>query len=328
MKKFLCLASLTFAVAVSQASTLLNVANVSAPAINCVFSPSCSVVVQDTTAPIPFAGWPDSAGFFLQSRTYAGLPGSPAAGLYAYEYRIDLTNPLGVTGPDECLFAVTIDFGPNVAMDFDGSGTLNDVFVTTDGGIGSIGPTIVERDGTKVTFVFAAEADTGLISQMCPGGSSFFMGLVSTQPPIASTALIDQPPNHGSAQKGIPAESVAARTPRDNPFNIIGQIIRLAQLFPLQSYTGPDNRVREIHRRLTLDLLEDARDLIDLSESDAAAGILRVLLDKVTGQTGNWLQDIPTAGINDEFLLFENLSDAIDLLQPPSPGSTTTPTTN
>lgn len=47
----------SFAIAISLALsgciTPLKVVNVGAPAVNCVFDPSCAVNVTDTTAPIP-----------------------------------------------------------------------------------------------------------------------------------------------------------------------------------------------------------------------------------------------------------------------------------
>jgi len=55
----------------------LKVVNLSAPAINCVFNPTCTVTVNDTRQ--------HCDEHFLQSRTYKGAVGSPAAGLFAYD---------------------------------------------------------------------------------------------------------------------------------------------------------------------------------------------------------------------------------------------------
>src|SRR5882762_8366171 len=72
----------------------LKVVNVSAPAINCVFNPTCTVTVNDSSDNIVMS---TGGTGFLQSRTYKGAAGSPAAGLFAYEYRIDLRNAVGIT---------------------------------------------------------------------------------------------------------------------------------------------------------------------------------------------------------------------------------------
>jgi hypothetical protein len=57
-------------------------ANVNAPAINCVFNnagaPDCKVVVQDTIG--TFTLPKDTGEARLRSRTYLGAAGAPAAG--------------------------------------------------------------------------------------------------------------------------------------------------------------------------------------------------------------------------------------------------------
>src|SRR5581483_1139203 len=68
----------------------LTIVKVGAPAVNCVFQPSCTIPVSDTTGPADLGGAAGSG--FLQSRTYSGAPGTPAAGKTGYEYRLDLTN--------------------------------------------------------------------------------------------------------------------------------------------------------------------------------------------------------------------------------------------
>ena len=91
MKTLISILLLCFVPAVVAAAPL-KVVNVSAPAINCVFNPGCTVTVNDTTDNIMMS---TGGTGFLQARTYMGAAGSPAAGLYAYEYRIDLRNAVG-----------------------------------------------------------------------------------------------------------------------------------------------------------------------------------------------------------------------------------------
>jgi len=320
MKKIILMTFSALAWTGAQAGPVnLNYVFVSAPPINCVFDTSCITPVSDTTSRIPFPGWPANTPFFLQSRAFDGTSGAPAAGLYGYEYRVDLDVPAKFTGPSgECLYSVTIDFGSIVPMDFDGSGTKNPVYVITEGGIGTIAPDAVLQDGSQVTFVFAAEGDTGLISQMCPGGDSFFIGLVSTQPPTATTAIIDDT-NGGYAQFGIGEETVGARVPEADPFRVIDHIIRLVETFPISSWTGTNQGIQGTHRHLTLSLLRDARDLVELGETDTATELLNILLIKVNGQEGNWVQYDPNSGMNEPTLLYENIATALNLLQPGSP---------
>ncbi|MGD2115954.1 MAG: hypothetical protein PVG07_12920, partial [Acidobacteriota bacterium] len=98
----------------------LDVVQVGAPAVNCVFDADCTIFVTDTTD--HFTIGPTSGDAFLQSRTFPpGEPGTPAEGLYAYVYRLDLRQLAGITALP-CIFELSLDFGPVTALDYDGSG--------------------------------------------------------------------------------------------------------------------------------------------------------------------------------------------------------------
>jgi hypothetical protein len=202
MKKLTLLLLFTILAATAAQAIPLSIVNVSAPPINCVFDPSCTVVVNDTTAPINLSG---SGTGFLQSRTFRGLPGSPAVGRYAYLYRVDLRNAVGITNIG-CVNSVTLGFGPVVGtLDFNNDGTAGDqVFVLTTGGIGSIGLSSADKVGNNITFTFSSPVCAG--GHPAAGQSSFFWGLVSTAPPRFVFA--------GVSQTGGPALSVQARAPR------------------------------------------------------------------------------------------------------------------
>ena len=111
----------------------LTVVNVSAPAINCVFNASCTVVVTDSVGTLEYT--PLGSGAFLQSRTYPGASGAPGAGTTAYEYRVDLTQATGYT---ECLAGVVVNFGPVVQLTYPPNQPAQ-VYVITQGGLGSVG---------------------------------------------------------------------------------------------------------------------------------------------------------------------------------------------
>jgi len=165
----------------------LKVVNVSAPAINCVFNAPCTVTVNDTSDNVTM-----SAGGtgFLQSRTYKGYPGSPADGLYAYEYRLDLRNAVGALNI-ACIDWMSISFGPVVStLNYGGSAAPDQVFVVTGGGIGTIGIASAIQTGSNIKFKFT--------SPVCEGGapgkgdSSFFWGLVSKTAPKFVTATLHE----------------------------------------------------------------------------------------------------------------------------------------
>jgi len=152
----------------------LHVVNVGAPAVNHVFSPTGVVTVTDKSAPI----W---GGGFLQSRYYRALPGSPAAGKYVYEYRVDLRNSVGITAIG-AITSLRINFGPNVgSLDFNGDNRPDDVFVVTSGGLGNVGLASAVRAGAGIIFTFAGG---GVAQGGSPGhgDSSYFFGVVSTHP--------------------------------------------------------------------------------------------------------------------------------------------------
>ena len=168
---------------VAQASALV-VVNVTAPPINCVFNPSCSVVVSDTVGNFSVPGTAGNA--MLQSRTYVGASGAPAAGKTAYDYRVILTYAYGILDIP-CVTAMKLSFGPVSKLQYNGVGPLDEVFVRTSG-IGTIGLASATQAGNTVTFTFA--------SPVCAGGgpgtgqSSFFFGLASTKTPKAVTAQV------------------------------------------------------------------------------------------------------------------------------------------
>ncbi len=178
----------------------LTIVNVGAPAINCVFNVSCTVVVTDSSSPVAPPG--DIGAGFLQSRTYPGTKPAPAAGRMAYEYRLDLTK---VSAPvvENCVTKMDISFGPVVKEPYP-PGALKDVFVVTSGGLGSVGISSATQVGNVITFVFGTPSSGGV----CPGQTSFFFGLTSaTTTPVLGTAKLyfSQPPT--------PSANFAARHP-------------------------------------------------------------------------------------------------------------------
>jgi hypothetical protein len=177
------LASLLAASRLAEAQ-VLSVVNVSAPAINCVFSTSCTTSGIDTSSSIPLPG--STSGGFLQSRTIVGRTGAPAAGFTAYLYRVDLTNAIGITNIP-CVTSVKIPFGPVSSFQYNGTGPLDQVFVVTGGGSGTIGLSSAVQSGDDITFTFSSPVCAG---GGPPGASSFFFGLTSTRVPSSKASVV------------------------------------------------------------------------------------------------------------------------------------------
>jgi len=154
----------------------LTVVNVNAPAVNCVFNTSCTVTVTDSVATLAYTAL--GAGAFVQSRTYPGEPGTLGAGTTAYVYRVDLTQATGYT---ECLIGAVINFGPVQHLTYP-TNQPADVFVITEGGVGSVGIQSAEQDGSVITFTFSAP--------LCAGQTSYFFGMASTTAPQSDTATL------------------------------------------------------------------------------------------------------------------------------------------
>jgi len=179
----------------------LKVVKVAAPAINCVFNTSCKVTVTDSVGDIPLPGISGKA--VLQSRTYQGAAGAPAAGLTGYDYRVDLTQAVGIVNIP-CVSSLTVDFGPASSLHYSGGPGLEQVFVITKGGLGSVAPVTAVQTGRAITFTFQPSVCAG--SAPGKGDTSFFFGLASSKPPKAITAIV-------TVAGGAPL-SVAARAPQ------------------------------------------------------------------------------------------------------------------
>lgn len=185
MKK-LALALLIFNAPLVGRAAPLKIVNVSAPAINCVFSTSCSVRVKDTKE--DFALSTGGKGI-LRTRTFKGAEGSLAEGLFAYEYRLDLTDAVG-TKPS-CIDWISLSFGPVLkSLNFGEDARPDQVFVITTGGTGSIGLESALQTRDTIRFRFKSPVCSGTAA--AKGASTYFWGLVSEQPPKNITALLHE----------------------------------------------------------------------------------------------------------------------------------------
>lgn len=164
----------------------LKIVSVAAPAINCVFNTSCSVRVKDTKEDVPLS---TGGKGVLQTRTFTGASGSPAEGLFAYQYRLDLTGAVG-TKPS-CIDWISLSFGPVVStLNFDGAARPDHIFVITTGGSGSIGLASALQTRDTIRFRFKSPVCSG--TSAAKGASTYFWGLVSTSDPENITALVHE----------------------------------------------------------------------------------------------------------------------------------------
>lgn len=209
-------ASVLLAMSVQAQAAPLSFVNVSAPDINCVFNTTCTVTVTDSvgTITVPPLLWSGTAR--LQSRTYPGAAGAPGAGKTAYEYRVDLTQAVS-DGEVPCVTDISVDFGPVAKLQYNKAGPLDDVFVVTKGGLGSVGLYAVEQNGNVITFTFNQPVCAGPVAGK--GMTSYFFGLASDHAPHSISAVVSVP--------GLDPINTPARGPNHPTFR---PVIR----FPIQ----------------------------------------------------------------------------------------------
>jgi hypothetical protein len=179
----------------------LTVVEVAAPAVNCVYSPNCTITVTDSVGQLPLANLDVKDTAWLQSRTFTGAAGTPGAGKTGYEYRLDMTQASGAL---ECIGGIVINFGPLTRLPYK-SGMLADVYVITQGGLGTIGLASAEQDGDVITFSFTKFICASEPAN--PANTTFFFGLASVNPPTAISAGV-------FATGNPPYFSVPARAPK------------------------------------------------------------------------------------------------------------------
>lgn len=192
----------------------LKIVNVSASSVYCLFDPSCKVTTtENSTTPIPIQV---EGAAFIESRTFSGKPGTPAAGLYGYEYRIDLEKAV-TTKYMPCIRSMALDFGPIVdTLDYNGDKETGDlIYVVTSGGPGRIGIEHAHGWTNRIMVYFDSPICVGASGGH--GDSTYFFGLVSAQPPGSVTATLKETVDLTAASsklKNSPAYDVLVRAPQ------------------------------------------------------------------------------------------------------------------
>jgi hypothetical protein len=182
MKKLAAVLIALAAVPLLAQAIAYRIVNVNAPSVNYVFNHTGKVTVTDKTSPVLVSG-------FLQSRTYRSELTSPAHGRYVYEYRVDLTNVVGILAP-QWVSALSVDIGPVTTLDFNRDGHASEeVFVITSGGLGVVGlSSAVQVAANPLRFNFSRQIFSG--ASPGRGESSYFFGIVSPYPPRTIAAQV------------------------------------------------------------------------------------------------------------------------------------------
>src|ERR1700730_18266339 len=150
-RSWTAVAIVTLAAPITAPAGQLQVVEVAAPAINCVYSADCTITVTDSVGQLTLQNLDTPNTAWLQSRTFTGMAGTPGAGKTGYEYRLDMTQ---ATGALQCVGGIVVNFGPISQLPFKNN-TPADAYVITQGGLGTIGIGSAEQDGDVITFNFS-----------------------------------------------------------------------------------------------------------------------------------------------------------------------------
>ena len=158
------------------------VVNTSAPQINCVFTPTCSIPILNHVYTL-------SNGGKISTRIFQGQSGAPAYGKWVYIYRVDMTNAVGVLNIPYVSGMSIGAWGPVLSFDYNFDSVATDqVFVVTAGGSGTIGLSSAGWFWGVTYFTFSSPIYGG--SQPGQGQSSYFFGLTSDHPPVIRNATV------------------------------------------------------------------------------------------------------------------------------------------
>jgi hypothetical protein len=145
----------------------------------------------------------------IDTRTLTATTSVPATGERGYQYRTDLTQAQSGSG-NPCIESLTVPFGmAPIRHDFNGDGVLDDCYVITSGGIGSVAPSNVAISGGTITIGYGAG--------VCAGQGSFPVGFLGPAGPNVPTVVvgsaIDNASNNNAVQVRVPSPARAPASP-------------------------------------------------------------------------------------------------------------------
>ncbi len=251
--------------------------------IRCLFSPSCTPVPSTTT--IQTFTVPGAAGEGrLEVRTFEAAPGSPAAGLTGYEYRLDLSQAYGIVSTP-CVDALSLKTGwPTPTLDLDGNGAAGDRLYIVNGPPGSRSPTAAEKWDSIIWFYFENPVCVG--SAPGNGDRTLAFGLVSYQFPISSQAKVKV---DGGGPGGL--LSVETRTPHIGPVEVI-PLSKYAETFvQFVPVPGPFP-VAERRRSTLMSRFASVQTLAEAGRIRAARLTLERIRSVVDGEGEDWIVDV------------------------------------
>lgn len=302
-------------IASTASAQLLDIVEVSFPNINCVFDLDCTITVQDTVDEDFLPGF---EGGFVQSRTFPpGESGTLGEGLIGYLYRIDLRDAVVPPGVTVCLDTFALPFvGALTAVDFDGDALPDDVFVATDGGLGSVAPSTAERDGDAVVFAFEPE--------VCVDETSFFFGFASAASPVFIQAqiLLEADGGQLSTLANVRVPALATRPPLNGWIimaDVLGDFGTGAFAASSGRFATSSNRIAENRRTVLNGWIIQGAGHTEVGRLRPALQTALQIFRKVDGRGRDWIvDDSETSLVEPEVLLMlsqQTLDRLLDLIE-------------
>jgi hypothetical protein len=192
------------------------------------------------------------------------------------------TNLVSCPGSAPCIDELRINFGRLAGLNLTNPlGATGRVYVVTSGGVGTMAPTSIEQEGSVITLRFA--------DGICPGESSYFIGLISSNAPTTTRAVLDL--TSGSSLV------VSARTPRITGRPITCDFSALQEAIEdlaLSDILAPNDNARAGRRGALLNNVNAAIRAAERGDLEGVLDGLQMIANK-TGNKGNpWVR--PSTG--------------------------------
>jgi hypothetical protein len=207
------------------------------------------------------------------------------------------TNLVSCPGSAPCIDELRLNFGRLAGLNVTNPlGATGQVYVVTTGGVGSVAPTSVERSGSVVTIRFA--------DGVCPGESSYFIGLISSNAPTTTPAVVDL--TSGSSL------ILSVRTPRiaGRPITCDFSALRTAIAnLALSDILAPNDHARAGRRGALLNNVDAAIHAAELGDLGGVLDALHMIANKTGNKANPWVRSSVGARIG---ALLDPLLDCLE----------------
>ncbi|HEY0549269.1 MAG TPA: hypothetical protein VGF13_06670, partial [Verrucomicrobiae bacterium] len=181
-----------------------------------------------------------------------------------------VTNTVPCPGVTPCIESFRIRFGPSLSLNANGSNgpSTGQVFVVTAGGTGTVAVVSVNQTGSVVTIHFA--------SPICPGSSSLYFGLVSSNAPHEVDAVLKL--NSGASLEADARAPSLKHAPIRCDFNALRDAI---QQLGANDLLAPNDRAREGRRGSLLNAVKEAGEQAEDGDLGDTLDELDELIERV-----------------------------------------------